>query len=624
MLKQQEFHSDDSATPVVYSKIIDSPGPCLKIVSGKKELLIERKKLVGRVDVLAAMPTSITTERECAPIKSSLASLQAFSSKYPKSAPLLQPQILVLSESVSKFEAGQIRYEGVWMSSLDYARIMAKEQASQRQAQRQKAEDAAFAKAQKEKGLVLQDGKWILKSDVAPPDSNADVDLGAEISPIRKPDLESAKVAISNLAVVASRQNGAAKVRTERLLKVIKNLFAADFRLTEQVKMSANDEIKAAKHDQNAKNWMLPNAFGKTNEVAARDSQVKAAEIREKSAQRLAERQQELLSQLQEADSFIHDFHKIQEFSVVLILAESVRSINDRSLPKNVFTPSFPESALKEIRELLKNRNEWLITARNAETAENFEEAIRFYSKARDIEGKKRCAMRLARNLEDGKIYGSAIEYYEIAGDYKKASNIRQQNPDLRMESFRKIDAEDLFAKIAPTCVRILNGNSMGSGFFFRRGGYILTNRHVVDSPGVITVKLDDGRSFEANLVAKADEIDLAIIKISVDDHDFVSFRTGEDVKIGTPVVLIGYPEKDLPTATMNSGRVSNTNRTFNNNPVYQLDVSANHGNSGGPVVDESGRLVGILTFGMNDFDKDRFNFAITVEAANDFVERHR
>ncbi len=187
-----------------------------------------------------------------------------------------------------------------------------------------------------------------------------------------------------------------------------------------------------------------------------------------------------------------------------------------------------------------------------------------------------------------------------------------------------KLSDADIYAKVSPCCVRITTGKSLGSGFFFKKGGYILTNHHVVEEPEPITVKLDDGRSYNADLVAKAPgELDLAIIRIPLDKHDIVLFRDEEQVRIGEPVVLVGYPYKDLPTATMNSGRISNTNRTFMNNPVYQLDVSANHGNSGSPVVDESAHLVGILTYGLGDQNIDRFNFAIQIGAIREFVDKH-
>ncbi len=626
VIKQQSFHDDASAKPVIYSQIIDSQGPYIRIVSGQKDLQIERSTLAGYVEVLKELPATITNDAECAPLKSSLSSLMAFSTKYPKSAPVLQPQIKSLTDYLGKIDAGHVRYEGVWMTKIDHLKIQAKEQAAQGMARRQKEEDEAYAKRQATKGLVLHKGNWLPNNDPGLVEVEEDLDLGAEISPIQKPDVESAKLAVTNLQALASRQKGAAKVRTERLLSVIKNLFTADFRVSEQIKAAPLDELEATKQDQNAKNWLIPNAFGTVNEVAARQSEMKAAEIRERSVKQLANRRKELLVQLQEADSITHDFHKLQEFGVVVALANSIRVINERSMPSKVFTPSFPETALNEIRELLRNRNEWLVTARNAETAENFEEAIRFYGKSRDLEGKKRCALRLARNLEDATVIGSAIEYYEIAGDFKKAASLRKQNPDLRMESFRKLDQEKLFAKVAPCCMRVYNGSGRGSGFYFKRGGYILTNGHVVDAPGAITVKLDDGRTLEAKLVAKSDDLDLAIIRIQMESHGLVTFRTAEEVKIGTTVALIGYPEDDLPTPTMNSGMVSNTDRVYSSdgkdNPVYQLDVSANHGNSGGPVVDEAGRLVGILTFGQSHLGKDRFNFAITAEAAQGFIQK--
>ncbi|MDP4720457.1 MAG: S1C family serine protease [Akkermansiaceae bacterium] len=452
--------------------------------------------------------------------------------------------------------------------------------------------------------------------------SNPVADLGAEISPMSKPDLEGAKAAMQNLNKLAEGQSGIEKVRTQRLATVIKNLFTAEFRVSKQLEAQEKAEQEAVRLEKSADTWEIPNAFGNTNPTAARDLRHKAGEMRATEAQLVAARQRDLLVQLKEAESTLHDFHKSEDFGVVILLSDAVRAINDRSMPAEDFNPAFSESAVAGIREFMSKRSEWLIAAKDAESAANYEEAIRNFTKAKNLEGRKRCAMSLAQELEKSGVYGSAIEYFEVAGDFKKAGQLRADHPDLRAESFKQLDAEDLFAKVAPSCVRIYNGKGRGSGFFFRQGGYILTNGHVVSAAGSITVKLDDDRSFEAKLVAKGEALDLAIVKIELEEHDLVNFRTGLEVRIGLPVSLLGYPEVDLPTATMNSGRISNTKRVFMENPVYQLDVSANHGNSGGPVIDGNGRLVGILTFGFNDFDKDRFNFAITAEAAQEFVKK--
>lgn len=464
---------------------------------------------------------------------------------------------------------------------------------------------------------------FFLPLSVIPGAAAPESELASGISPISQPDIMGAKAALKNLERLAESQKGVEKVRTQRLATVIKNLFTVDYRVSKQLEEQKKAEMEALKMEKSADTWEIPNAFGKTNPVAARDLRYKAGEVREKEAQLVATRQRELLVQLKEAESTIHDFHKSEDFGIVILLGDSVRAINERSMPKNAFNPTFSESALAGLREFINKRSEWLALAKNSESSANYEEAIRYFTKAKDLGGRKRCGLLLAKELEKGGVFGSAIEYFEVAGDFKKAAELRASHPDLRSESFEKLDAEDLFAKVAPSCVRIYTAKGMGTGFFFRQGGYILTNRHVVSDADTVTVKLDDDRSFEATVVAKGEELDLAIIKIQLTEHDLVNFRTGLEVRIGLPVSLLGYPEVDLPTATMNSGRVSNTDRVFKGNPVYQLDVSANHGNSGGPVVDENGRLVGVLTFGLNDFDKDRFNFAITATAAQEFIKKN-
>jgi len=448
------------------------------------------------------------------------------------------------------------------------------------------------------------------------------VQLDNELEPLKKPDLQTARLVVANLSKLASNQSGQEKVRTQRVAALVKNLFTAEFQVAEAFRSIEKNEVEVTRLQQTSRDWMIPNVWGKVNETAARDALVRAKEIKDKAAQRLENAQKELLDQLREADSLTHDFYDFQDFGVVFVLSGAVNAITERSLPKGMFKPSLPQAAIANLREFVQSRDEWLLTAKTAEEAENFEEAIRYYSKAKDHAGRKRCALRIAKELESGGLFGSAIDYYEIAGDLRKAGSVRQAHPDLRLDAFRKLNSEDLYAKVAPCCVRISSRRTLGSGFFFKRGGYILTNRHVIDQLGAITVKLDDGRSFEAQTVTKSANLDLAIIRIPLEDHDSVGFRNAEGINIGMQVCLIGYPELDLPTATMNSGRISNNDRIFQGNPVYQLDVSANHGNSGGPVVDDSGRLVGILTFGLKDLDIDRFNFAIKGEAVRDFVKK--
>lgn len=447
-------------------------------------------------------------------------------------------------------------------------------------------------------------------------------DLSKALSPLVKPDISSAKLVLSNLQQLAESKTGAEKVAIQQVATVIKNAFTADFAVAVKLKNMEKAEVEAVRQEKIAADWMTPNAFGSVNEVASRAALVKADEIRKKAVTDLIDAREKLILQLRDADATILIYHKRNDLNVVELLASTMLIINERSLPEDVYQPLFTRAQIAELNHFSQYRDDWLAEAQNAEESENYEKAIHLYGKARDEEARKRCANLLAANLEAQKLFGSALEYYEMAGNHAKASEIRKNNPAMLADQFKALTPDELYAKIAPCCVRITNGEGHGSGFFFKRGGYILTNRHVVGSGQNLTVKFDDESEFPAKLIATSEDFDLAIIKMDREDHPVIGFRT-QAVKIGLAVSLIGYPVKDLATSTMNSGLVSNTDRTFKNNPVYQLDVSANHGNSGGPVVDETGQLVGILTFGLGDFDLDKFNFAIQVETVAEFVQEH-
>ena len=447
-------------------------------------------------------------------------------------------------------------------------------------------------------------------------------DLSKALSPLVKPDISSAKLVLSNLQQLAESKSGAEKVATLQVASVIKNAFTADFAVATKTKDLEKAEAEAIRQEKIAADWMTPNAFGRVNELASRASLVKADEIRKKAMADLIDAREKLILQLRDADATILIYHKKNDLNVVALLATTMLIINERSLPEDAYRPAFTRAQIAALNQFSHFRDEWLAEAQNAEKSENYEKAIHLYGKARDEEARKRCANLLAANLEAQKLLGSALEYYEMAGNHAKAGEIRKNNPTLLADQFKVLTPDELYAKTAPCCVRITDGKGHGTGFLFRRGGYILTNKHVIGNGQNLTVKFDDTSSYPAKLIATSQDYDLAIIKIEREDHPVIGFRT-QEVKIGLNVSLVGFPEVDLPTSTMNSGLISNTDRTFRDNPVYQLDVSVNHGNSGGPVVDQNGQLVGVVTFTLNDFDKDKFNFAIQVGTVAEFVQEN-
>ena len=139
-----------------------------------------------------------------------------------------------------------------------------------------------------------------------------------------------------------------------------------------------------------------------------------------------------------------------------------------------------------------------------------------------------------------------------------------------------------------------------GSGFVVDTKGDIVTNAHVVDGATSIKVRFQTGRTAKATLVGADDSTDVAVIKVDVDSSQLhpLSFGTSSSVQVGQSVAAIGSPF-GLPES-MTSGIVSALNRTItapNNYSIsgaIQTDAAINHGNSGGPLLNMSGDVIGI------------------------------
>src|SRR5271165_2820007 len=139
---------------------------------------------------------------------------------------------------------------------------------------------------------------------------------------------------------------------------------------------------------------------------------------------------------------------------------------------------------------------------------------------------------------------------------------------------------------------------SQGSGFVIDPSGLIATNDHVIHGAYQITVTFSDGQTAPAKLVATAPTIDIAVIKVDT-QHKLVAVRWGDSNKlqIGDPVIAIGNA-LGLGMA-VSSGVVSALNKNINASPYddyIQTDASINHGNSGGPLFNRAGEVIGMDT----------------------------
>ena len=181
-------------------------------------------------------------------------------------------------------------------------------------------------------------------------------DLPVALGPLQHPDLPNAKLTVANLTQLAATQHGAAKAQAERLAILIKNLFTAEYQVTKALTAATQAEAEARRKERNAADWMKPNILGRINEVASREALAKAAALRRDASQRLAEAREQLVEQLRETDSVIEDFHKLEEFDVVLVLVDTSATLAKRSLPNKAFTSTFPPECVAAARAALRRR----------------------------------------------------------------------------------------------------------------------------------------------------------------------------------------------------------------------------------------------------------------------------
>ena len=157
---------------------------------------------------------------------------------------------------------------------------------------------------------------------------------------------------------------------------------------------------------------------------------------------------------------------------------------------------------------------------------------------------------------------------------------------------------------------------SLGSGFIIDSKGYIITNNHVIENAEEITVRLANEIEYQAEIIGRDPTTDLALIKINAKNHlPFVRLGDSEKVRVGDWVVAIGNPFGLDHTVT--AGIISAKGRVIGAGPYdnfLQTDASINHGNSGGPLLNLKGEVIGINT--MISAVGQGIGFAIPVDMA--------
>lgn len=144
-------------------------------------------------------------------------------------------------------------------------------------------------------------------------------------------------------------------------------------------------------------------------------------------------------------------------------------------------------------------------------------------------------------------------------------------------------------------------GMGSGSGVIISEDGYIITNNHVIDGSDRVLVILNDKRQFEAKVIGKDPNTDIALLKIEGKDFPYLEYGNSDDVALGEWVLAVGNPYN--LTSTVTAGIISAKARELglnrgqmNLDSFLQTDAAVNPGNSGGALVNEKGELIGINT----------------------------
>ncbi|MBQ9098446.1 MAG: trypsin-like peptidase domain-containing protein [Clostridia bacterium] len=184
-------------------------------------------------------------------------------------------------------------------------------------------------------------------------------------------------------------------------------------------------------------------------------------------------------------------------------------------------------------------------------------------------------------------------------------------------------EAADKVKKSTVTIVvTTANSTGHGSGFVYTADGYIITNHHVIESAVSVQVVLPDGRTVDATVRGSNAAADVAVLKVEADGLVPAELGKSMDLLVGDDVVAVGTPAKLDYAGTSTFGKVSATNRLIpltdttgtvaKKMTLIQTDTSVNPGNSGGPLADMYGRVVGVVVMKVTSYDD--IGFALPID----------
>ena len=214
---------------------------------------------------------------------------------------------------------------------------------------------------------------------------------------------------------------------------------------------------------------------------------------------------------------------------------------------------------------------------------------------------------------------------------------IQQQTNKSNFGTVQVSDVSDIVEKCKDSVVEITtesasSGNSIfgqyvsqgaGSGVIISKDGYIVTNNHVVSGATSLKVTTTDGTEYDASVVGKDSQTDLAVIKVDANNLQAATLGDSDIVQVGDPAIAIGNPLGELG-GTVTTGIISATDRQITIDDetmtLLQTDAAINPGNSGGGLFNADGNLIGIVNAKESSTGIEGLGFAIPITPAQDII----
>lgn len=214
---------------------------------------------------------------------------------------------------------------------------------------------------------------------------------------------------------------------------------------------------------------------------------------------------------------------------------------------------------------------------------------------------------------------------------------IQQQTNKSNFGTVQVSDVSDIVEKCKDSVVEITtesasSGNSIfgqyvsqgaGSGVIISKDGYIVTNNHVVSGATSLKVTTTDGTEYDASVVGKDSQTDLAVIKVDANNLQAATLGDSDILQVGDPAIAIGNPLGELG-GTVTTGIISATDRQITIDDetmtLLQTDAAINPGNSGGGLFNADGNLIGIVNAKESSTGIEGLGFAIPITPAQDII----